>query len=250
MEGKRAIIIGATSGIGRAVARTLSAKGWKIGIAGRRQQVLQEIQRGDLNVVATQCIDITKDNAATELKNLIGKMGGIDLYFHSSGIGYQNPSLDEDKELRTVETNALGFTRMVITAFKYFEEHPERKGQIAVISSIARTKGLGAAPAYSSTKRFVSHYLDSLTQLANMKGMKNLTITDIRPGFVRTPLLGDGGTYPLQLNVDKVAEEIVKGIEKKKTIITVDWKYRILVFFWNLVPRWIWVRMRIVSKKL
>ena len=96
MEEKRAIIIGATSGIGRAVARTLSAKGWKIGIAGRRQQVLQEIQRGDLNVVATQCIDITKDNAATELKNLIGKMGGIDLYFHSSGIGYQNPSLDED----------------------------------------------------------------------------------------------------------------------------------------------------------
>ena len=139
---------------------------------------------------------------------------------------------------------------MVITAFKYFEEHPERKGQIAVISSIARTKGLGAAPAYSSTKRFVSHYLDCLTQLANMKGMKNLTITDIRPGFVRTPLLGDGGTYPLQLNVDKVAEEIVKGIEKKKTIITVDWKYRILVFFWNLVPRWIWVRMNIVSKKL
>lgn len=250
MEEKRAIIIGATSGIGKAVARTLSAKGWKIGIAGRRQQVLQEIQRGDLNVVATQCIDITKDNAATELKNLIGKMGGIDLYFHSSGIGYQNPSLDEDKELRTVETNALGFTRMVITAFKYFEEHLERKGQIAVISSIARTKGLGAAPAYSSTKRFVSHYLDCLTQLANMKGMKNLTITDIRPGFVRTPLLGDGGTYPLQLNVDKVAEEIIKGIEKKKTIITVDWKYRILVFFWNLVPRWIWVRMNIVSKKL
>ena len=250
MEEKRAIIIGATSGIGKAVARTLSAKGWKIGIAGRRQQVLQEIQRGDLNVVATQCIDITKDNAATELKNLIGKMGGIDLYFHSSGIGYQNPSLDEDKELRTVETNALGCTRMVITAFKYFEEHPERKGQIAVISSIARTKGLGAAPAYSSTKRFVSHYLDCLTQLANMKGMKNLTITDIRPGFVRTPLLGDGGTYPLQLNVDKVAEEIIKGIEKKKTIITVDWKYRILVFFWNLVPRWIWVRMNIVSKKL
>ena len=205
MEEKRAIIIGATSGIGKAVARTLSAKGWKIGIAGRRQQVLQEIQRGDLNVVATQCIDITKDNAATELKNLIGKMGGIDLYFHSSGIGYQNPSLDEDKELRTVETNALGFTRMVITAFKYFEEHPERKGQIAVISSIARTKGLGAAPAYSSTKRFVSHYLDCLTQLANMKGMKNLTITDIRPGFVRTPLLGDGGTYHI-IDADAISK--------------------------------------------
>ena len=60
----------------------------------------------------------------------------------------------------------------------------------------------------------------------------------------------DPDTGLLQLNVDKVAEEIIKGIEKKKTIITVDWKYRILVFFWNLVPRWIWVRMNIVSKKL
>lgn len=249
MEEKKAIIMGATSGIGKAVAQILSAKGWKIGIAGRRQEVLQEIQRGDLNVIATQCIDITKENATTGLKNLIGKMGGIDLYFHSSGIGYQNPSLDEEKELKTIETNALGFTRMTITAFKYFEEHPERKGQVAVISSIARTKGLGAAPAYSSTKRFVSHYLESLTQLAHIKGMKNLTITDIRPGFVRTPLLGDGGTYPFQMEVDKVAQLIVKGVEKKKSIITVDWRYRILAFLWNLVPRWIWVRMKIVSKK-
>jgi len=137
---------------------------------------------------------------------------------------------------------------MVLTVFKYFESHPDREGQIAVISSIAGTKGLGAAPAYSATKRYVNHYLECLTQLKHIKGLKKLTISDIRPGFVRTPLLNDGGKYPLQLDVEKVAEEIVRKIQKKKQIITVDWRYRILVFFWRLIPRWIWVRLKIVSK--
>ncbi len=249
MEQKRAIIMGATSGIGYAVAKRLSAQGWQLGIAGRRMDRLIEMQRKDLNIVATQQIDVTRDEASQQLLTLIGKMGGnIDLYFHSSGIGYQNPGLDTDKELSTVMTNALGFTRMVVTVFKYFEERPEREGQIAVISSIAGTKGLGAAPAYSATKRYVNHYLECLTQLKHIKGLRHLTISDIRPGFVKTPLLDDGGRYPLQLDVDKVAAEIVEKVEKKKQIITIDWRYRILVMFWRLVPRWLWVRMRIVSK--
>ena len=247
MEIKRAIIIGATSGIGYEVMNVLTAKGWQVGIAGRRQNLLMEIQRKNLNVIATECIDVTKENAAEKLRTLIGKMGGMDLYFHSSGIGFQNPNLDEEKELRTVETDAVGFTRMVIEAFKYFEQTPNKEGQIAVISSIAGTKGLGAAPAYSASKRYVNHYLECLTQLAHIKGMKHLTISDIRPGFVKTALLADGGNYPLQLDAKEVAKEIVAKLEKKKTIIIVDWKYRLLVFFWRLIPRWIWVRMKVVS---
>jgi hypothetical protein len=61
--------------------------------------------------------------------------------------------------------------------------------------------------------------------------------------------LNDGGNYPLQLDVDKVAAEIVEKVGKKKQIISVDWKYRILVFFWKMIPRWIWVRIPVVSKK-
>lgn len=243
----KAIIVGATSGIGLAVAKQLTARGWEIGIAGRRQQLLQEIQRTNLNIIATQELDVTRPDAGDRLQTLIGKMGDIDLYFHSSGIGYQNPSLDIDKEIRTVETNALGFTRMINVAFHYFQQHPEKRGHIAVISSIAGTKGLGAAPAYSASKRFVNHYMECLTQLIHLKHIKHITLTDIRPGFVRTPLLSDGGKYPLQLDVDKVAQEIVSGLEKRKQIITIDWKYRIIVFFWRLIPRWLWVRLPIVS---
>lgn len=245
---KKAVIMGATSGIGLEVAKLLASKGWKVGIAGRRTELLKETSESLPNIIATECIDITKADCTDKLQALIENMGGMDLYFHSSGIGYQNPSLDFDKEVRTVETNAVGFTRMINHAFSYFLQHPEKDGHIAVISSIAGTKGLGAAPAYSATKRFINHYMECLTQLCTIRGIKNIKLHDIRPGFVRTPLLDDGGKYPMQLDVIDVAHEIVKGIEKGKAIITVDWKYRILVFFWRMIPRFLWVRMKISTK--
>lgn len=245
---KKAVIMGATSGIGLEVAKLLASKGWKVGIAGRRTELLKETSESLPNIIATECIDITQADCTDKLQALIENMGGMDLYFHSSGIGYQNPSLDFDKEVRTVETNAVGFTRMINHAFSYFLQHPEKDGHIAVISSIAGTKGLGAAPAYSATKRFINHYMECLTQLCTIRGIKNIKLHDIRPGFVRTPLLDDGGKYPMQLDVIDVAHEIVKGIEKGMAIITVDWKYRILVFFWRMIPGFLWVRMKISTK--
>lgn len=241
---KKAIIVGATSGIGLEVAKLLSAKGWELGIAGRRVQLLEQISKEMPGVKAYEAIDITQENAPILLDRLIGQMGGIDLYFHSSGIGYQNPSLDVDKEMRTVETNAMGFTRMMTKIFHYFAQNGG--GHIACISSIAGTKGLGAAPSYSSTKRFQNHYMECLQQLAHMKGYP-ITFTDIRPGFVATDLIKDG-KYPMKLTAVEVAKEIVDALEKKKPVVVIDWKYRILVNLWKLVPRWIWVRLNISTK--
>ena len=244
MEQRRAIIIGATSGIGLEVAKVLAKKGWLVGIAGRRQELLEQIQQEHQNIVATEQIDVTQSGAPDHLQTLIENLGGMDLYFHSSGIGYQNVELDMERELVTVETNAVGMTRMVGAAFHYFEAHPGQKGQIAVISSIAGTKGLGAAPAYSATKRYVNHYLECLTQLCHIRRLRHISIHDIRPGFVRTALIS-GSNYPLQLDAAKVAQQIVKKLEQRRAIITIDWRYRLLVFFWRLIPRWLWVRMRI-----
>ena len=244
---KKAIIVGATSGIGLEMVKVLTAQGWQVGIAGRRQAVLQQIQSKNLNVVATECIDITRPDAPRRLLTLVGKTGGMDLYFHSAGIGYQNPALDFDKEMATVATNVTGFTQMADTAFHYFMEHPEQDGHLAAISSIAGTRGLGAAPAYSSTKRYVSHYMECLTQLCHIRGVRHIHLHDIRPGFVRTPLLDDGHHYPLQLDPHSVAQSIAQGIGKNHPIITIGWHYRILVFLWRLIPRWLWVRMRVVS---
>ena len=113
---KKAIVMGATSGIGMEVAKLLAAKGWQVGIAGRRIERLQAlISQG--GITCYQQIDVTSPDAPAQLLELIDKLGGMDLYFHSSGIGWQNNTLDIEKELKTVETNGLGFTRMVDTAF-------------------------------------------------------------------------------------------------------------------------------------
>lgn len=268
---KKAIVMGATSGIGMEVASLLAQRGWQVGIAGRRIERLEEVKRNTNLLISEsskaskgeitcyQQINVTSPEAPSLLLKLIEKLGGMDLYFHSSGIGWQNNSLDIEKEMKTVETNGLGFVRMVDTAFNWFAQQNQgqepgqgqRQGKdrscetyrIACITSIAGTKGLGAAPAYSATKRFQNHYLECLTQQAHMRHLP-IAITDIRPGFVKTDLIA-GSNYPLQLTPQKVALQIVNAIERGKTVKTIDWKYSILVSLWRMIPRWIWTRLTI-----
>lgn len=272
---KKAIVMGATSGIGMEVASLLAQRGWQVGIAGRRIERLEEVKRNTNLLISEspkaskgeiacyQQIDVTSPEAPSLLLKLIEKLGGMDLYFHSSGIGWQNNSLDIEKEMKTVETNGLGFVRMVDTAFNWFAKQSQEqdKGQelsqeqnsdkgkgndtyrIACITSIAGTKGLGAAPAYSATKRFQNHYLECLTQQAHMRHLP-IAITDIRPGFVKTDLIA-GSNYPLQLTPQEVALQIVNAIERGKAVKTIDWKYSILVSLWRMIPRWIWTRLTI-----
>lgn len=240
---KRIIIIGATSGIGREVAKLYIARGWQVGVAGRRTDELENLRQEAPQQVYTETIDVTHDDAPTRLQSLIDKVGGMDVFLLSSGIGKQNPTLEADIELRTASTNVTGFMRMTMTAYHFFAK--QGYGHIAAISSIAGTKGLGIAPAYSATKCFQNTYLDALDQLAHMNGL-NICFTDIRPGFVATPLLKDD-SYPLLMKAPDVAAQIVKGIDRKKRTLIIDWRYRILVFFWRLIPRCIWLRLKCVK---
>ena len=241
--------MGATSGIGQEVAKLLAANGYEVGIAGRREERLVQMAQATPGIVAHRQIDVTKEDAPTELHKLIEELGGMDLYFHSSGIGWENVSLDPDKELKTVETNAMGFVRMVSAAYNRFAEQrassKERKARIACITSIARTRGLGAAPAYSATKRMQAHYLECLSQQARMRHL-NIDITDIRHGFVAPDLIA-GSHFPLQLKAEDVARTIVRAIEQEREVVTIDWRYRLLVAAWQLIPRWLWVRLTTIK---
>ena len=276
--------MGATSGIGQEVARLLAANGYEVGIAGRREERQVQMVQATPGIVAHRQIDVTKEDAPTELHKLIEELGGMDLYFHSSGIGWENVALDADKELKTVETNGVGVVRMVSAAYNWFAEQrtdeaklraeeaeqraeraeqrgeeaeqraeraeqrasgKERKARIVCITSIARTRGLGAAPAYSATKRMQAHYLECLSQQARMRHL-NIGITDIRPGFVATDLIA-GSHFPLQLKAEDVARTIVRAIERGSEVVTIDWRYRLLVAAWQLIPRWLWVRLTAIK---
>lgn len=239
---KKVIIIGATSGIGREVALIYIAQGWKVGVAGRREAELKALRSAYPEQVSAQALDVTKEDAPQKLQALIEQVGGMDVFLLSSGIGKQNPTLETGLELTTAATNVEGFIRMTNAAFHYFEQ--QGHGHLAVISSIAGTKGLGAAPAYSATKGFQNIYMDALDQLARMKKL-NIRFTDIRPGFVATPLLNNQKKYPMLMDAPIVALDIVSAIEKKKRVAIIDWKFRLLVGFWRLIPKWIWLRLPI-----
>ena len=237
MEKKRAIVIGASSGIGREVARLLIAEGWTLGVAARRTDLLQTL--GDVQV---EQIDVTSEDATSRLRTLINKVGGMDLFFYASGIGKQNRELVEGIEMATMQTNALGFTRMIGEAYRYFAQ--QGGGHIAAITSIAGTKGLGPAPAYSATKAMQNVYLQALEQQAHARGLK-IRFTDIRPGFVDTALLAGDFRYPMMLKPERVANEIVQAINGKRHIRVIDWKYRLLTAVWRHIPRCIWRRMKL-----
>ena len=239
---KKVIIIGATSGIGREVALIYIAQGWKVGVAGRREAELESLRAEYPEQVYAQTLDVTQEDAPEKLHALIEQVGGMDVFLLSSGIGKQNPTLETGLELATAATNVEGFIRMTNAAFHYFEQ--QGHGHLAVISSIAGTKGLGAAPAYSATKGFQNIYMDALDQLARMKKL-NIQFTDIRPGFVATPLLNNQKNYPMLMEAPIVALDIVSAIQKKKRVAIIDWKFRLLVGFWRLIPKWIWLRLPI-----
>lgn len=237
MNNKKAIVVGASSGIGREVAKLLVRQGWTVGVAARRVELLQ-----DLGAAAQERIDVTASDATAALLRLISKTGGMDLFFYASGIGQQNRELAEDIELATMQTNAIGFTRMIGEAYRFFAL--QGSGHIAAITSIAGTKGLGPAPSYSATKAMQNVYLQAMEQLANSRQL-NIRFTDIRPGFVDTALLAGDFHYPMMLKPDKVAKEIVRAIDSKQHIRVIDWKYRILTALWRRLPRWIWRRIKL-----
>ena len=234
---KKAIVVGASSGIGMEVARLLLKQGWKVGTAARRIDLLKTI--GD---VEREQIDVTKPEATQQLQHLIERVGGMDLFFYASGIGKQNRELKEDIELATVETNAVGFTRMIGEAYRYFAQ--QGHGHIAAISSIAGTKGLGPAPSYSATKALQNVYLQALEQQANARGL-NICFTDIRPGFVDTALLDGNFKYPMMLKPEAVAREIVHAINRNQHVRIIDWKYRILTALWRRIPKCIWRHLKL-----
>lgn len=240
---KRIVIMGASSGMGLRVAEMLAERGVPVGLAARNTKPMEELKRRFPSNVEYASIDICRSDAPERLDELIGKLGGMEVYLHISGIGYENLDLDPEREAAIVNTNCVGFSRMLSAAYRYFRSHGIA-GQIAAVTSVAGTNGIGRLSAYSSSKKFGQTYITALEQLSFSENA-GIKFTDIRPGWVRTPLLLDNVKYPFEMSVEYAARQVIYAIAKQERVWIFDWRWDAVVNIWRWIPDKQWVRMRV-----
>lgn len=237
---KKAIIIGATSGIGKGLAQKLADERYVVGITGRRTELLDELKSQKPNLFYPKTFDIRDTSKIVEnLEDLIKQLGGLDLLIISSGTGDINEKLDYEIEKRTIETNVTGFTCVANWAFNYFED--QKHGHLVGISSVGGIRGSGIAPAYNATKAYQINYLEGLRQKAT-KLKTPIFVTDIRPGFVDTAMAKGEGQFWVA-PVDKATTQIFEAIKKKKKIIYITKRWKIIGTILKTIPRQIYDRM-------
>lgn len=237
---KKAIVIGATSGIGRRLSEFLVENNYKVGITGRRTELLNELKQKNPNSYVTKSFDITDiKRINVNLEELTSDLGGLDLLIISSGTGDINDKLDFEIEKWTIDTNVTGFTYIVDWTFNYFQK--QTYGHLVAITSIGGLRGSRAAPSYNATKAYQINYLEGLRQKAN-KESKQIVITDIRPGFVNTTMAKGDGLFWV-MPVEKTVQQIYRAIKRKKRIAYVTKRWCVLAQILKQIPSRIYDKM-------
>ncbi|MBA3065744.1 SDR family NAD(P)-dependent oxidoreductase, partial [bacterium] len=182
--------------------------------------------------------------ARKQLKELIDEMGGMDIIVLNSGISVTNMGFSAEPELETLAVNVMGFTAMANAAVNYFMD--KGSGHLVGISSIAGIRGSAVAPAYNASKAFVSNYLEGMRQKLNKT---KINVTDIRPGFIDTPLIEGHHWAFWTVSPEIAAEQIYRAIKKKKKIVYVPKRWWFVAQFLKIMPEFLydWGYNRIVD---
>lgn len=237
---KKILIIGATSGIGRSLAEQYVSENSLVGITGRREAVLQEMNAAHPNQIVNRVCDLTDtQHRISILDALVQEMGGMDLLIICAGTGELNPELDFQLEEPTLQTNVLGFTHVADWGFRYFEK--QGSGHLVNISSVGGTRGSGIAPAYNASKAYQINYMEGLRQKA-AKSSHPIFTTDIRPGFVDTAMAKGEGLFWVA-PVDKTARQIRKAIARKKRVAYISKRWKYVAGIFRIIPAPIYCRM-------
>jgi short-subunit dehydrogenase len=241
---KKVIIIGATSGIGKALAIIFIQQGAVVGITGRRQGQLAELSNQFPGKVVTECFDVREAAAKDHFQMLINKLGGMDILVYNAGYGEVTKTLDWEVEWQTIQTNVNGFAVIVNTAFNYFAE--KGKGQVVSVSSIASIRGNGYTPAYSASKAYISIYMEGLYLKAKWFKKTNpgidIVITDVQPGFVNTKMAKGHGLFWVS-PVDKAALQIYRAIRLKKRRAYITRRWGIIAWLMKHVPFFVYKKI-------
>ena len=237
---KNAIIVGATSGIGLALAEQLVARGCQLGITGRRHELLEEFRKKHGEGVCWRCMDVCDPDAATTAFNgLVEELGGVDLVVISAGTGAINSDLVWEPEAKTIATNVYGFAAIATAAMKLFID--QGYGHLAAISSIAALRGSREAPAYNASKAFVSNYLEGLRVKAARSRLP-IYVTDILPGFVDTAMAQGEGLFWVA-TPHKAAQQILAAIDAKKRRAYITRRWHLIAWLMKYLPDFLYERL-------
>jgi short-subunit dehydrogenase len=228
----KVIIIGATSGIGEKLAKIYAQQDCIVGISGRRQELLDSLQQQFPDKIVTECFDVTGNENKKHIENLIQKLGGLDLLIYNSGYAQLFSSLRWEIEKQTTLVNVNGFVEIINIALNYFLK--QKKGQIAVTSSIASIRGNSLTPAYNASKAYVSSYMEGLS-IKMYKQKLPIYLTDIQPGFVDTEMAQGNGIFWVA-PVEKAAKQIYRAIKNKKRRVYVTKRWWIIAQILKVVP--------------
>lgn len=236
---RKAIVIGATSGIGRALARRLAHEGYKVGITGRRAGELADLAAAEPESFVPAVFDVTAEDAVAGLQELISRLGGLDLFVFNAGTGDLNPTLDPRTEERTNRLNVEAFTRLCGEAYKQMQAYGG--GHIAAVTSVMGLRGSGAAPSYAASKAYQINYLEGLRQ-RSAKGGHGITVTDIRPGSVDTAMMKGEGHFWIA-TPERASLVIARAIARKKSVQYVTPRWAIVGRLLKMMPRAIYNRL-------
>ena len=237
---KQAILIGASSGIGRELAKVLVREGYVVGVAARRVPLLQELQQelGDRALVKRMDVaDVPR--AMDDLSTWLKELGDVELVVLNAGLGHTNPDLRWDWEDETIRVNVQGIAALANVAMRHFIQRGA--GHLVGISSVAGVRGNSRAPAYCASKAFLSTYLDSLRYRAWRLGLP-IAVTDVRPGFVDTAM----GQSPQRFWVaspELAAEQIYLAIRRRKHRVYVTRRWMLVAWLMRLLPDCLYRRL-------
>lgn len=233
------LIIGATSGIGRALCNRYATEGNKVFATGRRKQLLNELSVENHSIIGKE-MDITQHaETCGTIQQIWHEAQKIDLAIVCAGTGDLNPALDHETNCATIRTNVVGWTNVTDCLYNRFER--QGHGHLVTVTSLSALRGEAAAPAYSATKAFQSNYTEALCKKA-FKSKSDIYVTEILPGFVQTAMAKGEGLFWV-MPVETVARQITRAIERKARVRIVTKRWRLVAFIMKHLPWWIYKRM-------
>ena len=220
------MIIGASSGIGAALARLLAREGYSLALVARRADVLDalcaQINQGpdDIRALPYQH-DVSHYHEVPDLlRRIVSELGGLDLVIYAAGVnfppGRSEYNFDRDREM--LEINLLGAFAWLNPVASMFES--ARRGQIVGISSVAGDRGRVGNPGYNTSKAALTTYLESLRNRLTRLGVNVLTV---KPGFVQTEMLKAAQKVMFPISAERAAQDIWKAIRARKQQIYTPW---------------------------